>query len=151
MMRWPRQPDAPTVAGLTLAPSPAVALRWRHDGTSWLLHSTLQSSRLAAGSDGELQPARRRRHQGRVGEHPAPPPSFPIPVDRAVFDVMQRAELEGDEDMLEAVRSTYERIAGTHRQEVLVVTTDGHLVEVELVDGPYVGRRGWLKSWELAP
>jgi hypothetical protein len=77
---------------------------------------------------------------------------LPAPaVERAAFDLAQRAYRESDEAMLEDAFSAYEWIAVTHRQEVLVVTVDGDVVEVELFDGAYAGRRGWLKAWELAP
>jgi hypothetical protein len=39
----------------------------------------------------------------------------------------------------------------THGQEVRIVTIDGDAVEIEVLDGPYAGRRAWLKAGNLEP
>jgi hypothetical protein len=76
---------------------------------------------------------------------------FPIPVQRAGFDLAQRAYRENDDAMLEEAFSAYEWIAVTHRQAVFVITVDGEVVRVQLLDGPDAGWRGWLKISQLAP
>ena len=78
-------------------------------------------------------------------------PLFPIPVERAAFDEAQRGYRESDEDAIEHARTTSEWIAVTHGQEVRIVTRDGETVEVEVLEGRYHGRRGWLKASQLAP
>jgi hypothetical protein len=84
---------------------------------------------------------------GMVPAHP----SLPIPVERAAFDLAQRGYLESNEGMLDVASTAYEWIAVTHGLAVNVVATDGEVVQVELLDGPYAGRRGWLKSSQLMP
>jgi len=78
-------------------------------------------------------------------------PSFPIPVERAAFDQAQRGYLESNEDAIEHAFAAYEWIAITHGQVIKVITRDGQAVEVELLDGPHAGRRGWLTARQLAP
>jgi hypothetical protein len=77
--------------------------------------------------------------------------SLPIPVDRAAFDEAQRGFKEGDEEAIEYVFTAYVWIEGSHGQAVRVVTIDGEAVEVELLEGRYAGRRGWLKTRHLSP
>jgi hypothetical protein len=78
-------------------------------------------------------------------------PSFPIPVERAAFDLAQRGYRESDEQMLNDAASLYVWVTVTHGQRVTVIETDGTVAQVELLDGPYAGRRGWLKHGQLVP
>jgi hypothetical protein len=78
-------------------------------------------------------------------------PSFPIPVERAAFDLAQRGYRESDEQMLNDAASLYVWVTVTHGQRVTVIATDGTVAQVELLNGPYAGRRGWLKHEQLVP
>ena len=78
-------------------------------------------------------------------------PSLPIPVERVAFDLAQRGYRESNEGMIDDAFTAYEWISVTHGQAFLVVTTDGEVVQVELLDGPFTGRRGWLKNSQLMP
>ena len=75
---------------------------------------------------------------------------LPIPVERAAFDESQRGFRESDEDAIEHAFTAYEWIRISHAQAVRVITIDGETIEIELLDGGYVGRRGWVKLRQLA-
>ena len=74
---------------------------------------------------------------------------LPIPVARAAFDESQRGYRESDEDVIEHAFTAYEWIRISHGQAVRVITIDGEAIEVELLDGGYAGRHGWVKPRQL--
>ena len=78
-------------------------------------------------------------------------PSWPIPVDRAGFDAFQRGAREGDEAAIEEAFQVSEWIHASHGQAVRIVAVDGEAVQVELLDGAYLGRRAWVKPRHLGP
>lgn len=78
-------------------------------------------------------------------------PSSPIPVERAAFELAQRGYQESNERLLEAAFATSEWLTVTHGQRVTVVAIDDTAVQVEPLAGPYAGRRGWIKSSQIAP
>jgi hypothetical protein len=76
-------------------------------------------------------------------------PDWPVPVDRAAFDEADRGFREGDEPAIEHAFSAYSWIHVEHGRRVRIVAVDGDAVEVELLEGPQVGRRAWLKPRHL--
>jgi hypothetical protein len=78
-------------------------------------------------------------------------PNWPIPVERAAFDTYYRGARESDETAIDAAFEMSEWIEVSDRQPVRIVQVDGEAVQVELVDGAFAGRRGWVKPRHLAP
>jgi hypothetical protein len=76
---------------------------------------------------------------------------LPIPTSRAGFDAFQRGIRESDEDSIEDAFTVSEWISVTPGQEVRIVTIDGDAVEIEVLDGPYAGRRAWLGKKNVGP
>lgn len=74
---------------------------------------------------------------------------LPIPVDRAAFDESQRGYRESDGDAIEHAFTAYEWVRISHGQAVRVISIDGETIEIELLDGTYAGRRGWVKTRQL--
>ncbi len=88
---------------------------------------------------------------GQTGRIHLPGMSWlPIPVERAAFDESQRGYRESDEAAIEHAFTAYEWIRVSHHDAILVITVDGEAVQVELLEGPYLGRHGWLKPRHLA-
>ena len=78
-------------------------------------------------------------------------PSWPIPVERQAFDEARRAFEESDEAALEHAFSAFEWIQVEHGVAVTILSVDGEAVHVELLEGPRLGRRGWLRPRHLSP
>ena len=78
-------------------------------------------------------------------------PHWPIPVTRYAFDTFQRGALESDETAIDEAFEVSEWFAVEHGQAVRVVTVDGEAVQIEILEGPYSGRQGWVKPRNLAP
>ena len=76
---------------------------------------------------------------------------LPIPSSRAGYDAFQRGVRESDEDSIEDAFKVSEWIYVTPGQEVRIVTIDGDAVEIEVLDGPYAGRRAWLDAKNVRP
>ena len=74
-----------------------------------------------------------------------------IPVGRMQFDAYQLALDADDELALAKVTAVAEWITVTDQQKVLVLVVDGDAVQIEVLDGADVGRRGWLRRRQLSP
>ena len=83
--------------------------------------------------------------------HAPPLDAWPIPTDRTTYDDDHRAFLDDDEGaMMEALsQPTWMPVA--NGQVVRVVLADGGAAQVEVLDGPNAGGRGWLKTRQLWP
>jgi hypothetical protein len=89
---------------------------------------------------------------GRPAAIYAPPlQAWPIPVDRTTFDDYHRAVDADDEGALLEAVSRPVWITVADRQVVRVVAIDGAAAQVEVLDGPQAGARGWLKLRQLRP
>jgi hypothetical protein len=78
-------------------------------------------------------------------------PAWPIPVERAASDAYYRGVREGDDAAIEHAFAVSAWIEVAHGQAVTIVEVDGEAIRVELLEGPQVGRRGWLKPRHLGP
>jgi hypothetical protein len=78
-------------------------------------------------------------------------PDWPIPVDRLAYDEYHRGFRESDDEAIDHAFAAFEWITVQDRQAVRIVEVDGEAVQVELLEGPNAGRRGWLKPRHLAP
>jgi hypothetical protein len=76
---------------------------------------------------------------------------LPIPVERAAFDEAERGYRESDDAAIEHAFTAYEWIRVSHRDAVRVVMVDGEATQVEMLEGPAAGNRGWLKVRHLTP
>ena len=77
--------------------------------------------------------------------------AWPIPVEREAFEEAQRGFRESDEAAIEHAGTAFEWIRVEHGEAVTIVAVDGEAIQVELLGGPNVGRRAWLKSRHLGP
>jgi hypothetical protein len=77
--------------------------------------------------------------------------ALPVPVSRLAFDTAQRGFAESDEDAIELAFAMSEWIAVSDRDAVRIVAVDGEAVEIELLDGPWAGRRAWVKPRLVGP
>jgi hypothetical protein len=78
-------------------------------------------------------------------------PHWPIPVDRIAYDEYYRGVRESDEGAIEYAFEVSEWIEAKHGQAVLIAVVDGEAVHIELLEGAYAGRRGWVQTRHLAP
>jgi hypothetical protein len=93
------------------------------------------------------EPTASARSKGQIARiHQVGLRQLPIPASRAGFDAFQRGIRESDEDSIEDAFAVSEWIYVTPGQEVRIVTIDGDAVEIEVLDGPYAGRRAWLST-----
>jgi hypothetical protein len=76
---------------------------------------------------------------------------LPIPVSRAGFDTFRRGVRKSDEDAIEDALEVSEWISITPGQEVAIGTVDGDALEIEVLDGPYAGRRAWQDTKNVRP
>jgi hypothetical protein len=83
--------------------------------------------------------------------HAPPLVSWAIPERRTEFDAYNLAVGIDDEQAIEAAIAATNWIAVADRQMVRVVRIDGIAARVELLDGPYVGRAGWVPTRYLVP
>ena len=74
-----------------------------------------------------------------------------IPVSRAEFDAYNLAVDMRDETALDSSYAATEWIPVADLEIVRIVQVDGEAVQVELQDGAFAGRRGWLKARQLRP
>ena len=89
---------------------------------------------------------------GRSVQISAPPRvRWSIPVGRIEFDAYNLAVDMDDETALESSYAATEWIPVADLEIVRVVQVDGEAVQVELLDGAFAGRRGWLKAGQLRP
>ena len=89
---------------------------------------------------------------GRMATIYAPPlQAWPIPIERSTFDDYHRAFGADDEGALTEVVSRPGWVTVADRQRVSVVVVDGEAAQVEILDGPHAGGRGWLKTRQLRP
>lgn len=72
-------------------------------------------------------------------------------VDQAGLAAFDRAYANRDERGMQAAVATYEGLLITEPTPVRVTARQGDIVQVELLAGPYVGRRGWGRSILLVP
>src|SRR5688572_5502922 len=88
---------------------------------------------------------------GRVAEIEQPGMStWPIPVERAAFDALRRAYVEGDEDAIEQASRATAWLWVVHGEGVHVVSVDGEAVQVSMLEGENIGKRGWLLKRHLS-
>ena len=82
----------------------------------------------------------------------SPPVSeWQIPVTRAAYDDYNRTfEADGEGGLVE-VLSRADWVVVSNRQAVLLIEVDGIAAQVEAVDGPEAGRRGWLLTRHITP
>jgi hypothetical protein len=131
--------------GVAVVTLTAVVVLW------WLLiaaavTSTLPAPAISAPTAGSgIAPGRTMRI------HLPGMPDLPIPVERSAFDEAQRGFRESDDDAIERAFRSSAWITVARDQAALIVSVDGDAVQVELLDGPHTGRRGWLKRHNLAP
>jgi hypothetical protein len=78
-------------------------------------------------------------------------PVWLMPADRLAYEESQRGFRESDEEAIERAFTGSEWIEVFHRQAVRIVEVDGEAVQVELLEGWNVGRRGWLKPRHVGP
>ena len=78
-------------------------------------------------------------------------PDWPIPVDRLAYEEYHRGYREGDDDAMDHAFSAFEWIKVLDRQAVRIVDVDGDAVQIEVLEGRNIGRRGWLKPRHLGP
>ena len=76
-------------------------------------------------------------------------PSWPIPVSRVGFDAFQRGVREGDEAVMDEAFQVSEWIEAAHGQRVRIIAVDGDVIQIELLEGTYAGRRAWVKPRNL--
>ena len=72
-------------------------------------------------------------------------------MERAPFDESQLGYRESDEAAIEQAFTACEWIRVSHYDAVRVVTVDGEAIQVEMLEGPHIGRQGWLQSRHLGP
>ena len=75
-------------------------------------------------------------------------PGWPIPVDRQAYDAYYLG-VEEDDDGNDFLFTTFEWIQVEHHQAVRIIEIDDEAYHVELLEGPNVGRSGWLKARHL--
>jgi hypothetical protein len=78
-------------------------------------------------------------------------PHWPIPVEREAFDQFSRGTRESDEDAIDRAFKISDWMPVEHGQAVVIIEVDGEAVHVELLEGPNVGHRGWLRPRNLRP
>jgi hypothetical protein len=76
---------------------------------------------------------------------------WPIPVERAAFETYYRGARESDEAAIDEAFEMSEWIEAADGQVVRIVEVVGEAIQVEELDGPFAGRRGWVKPRHLAP
>jgi hypothetical protein len=82
----------------------------------------------------------------------APPlKAWPIPTDRATFDAYRSAVAADDEGALTQLVGRSGWLPVSDRERVRIVAVDGSVVQVEVLDGPHAGGRGWLLAQQLSP
>ena len=131
-----------------------------HRSTIWLGLGVLAWWSLTIGLVAALAPAPTRAAQvppgaltpgGTASIHAPPRVVWPIPNERRTFDDYWVAFHEDDEGALTEVLSRPEWFIVANCQLARVVSADGEAVQVEILDGPATGQRGWLKMWQLRP
>jgi hypothetical protein len=78
-------------------------------------------------------------------------PDWPIPVDRLAYDEYHRGFRESDGEAINHAFAAFEWITVRDGQAIRIVEVDGDAVQVELLEGASVGRRGWLKPRHVTP
>jgi hypothetical protein len=98
------------------------------------------------------EPTASATEEGQIARvHQVGLPRLPVPVSRAGYDAFQRGVRGSDEDAIEEAFTVSEWIHVTHGQEVRIFAIDGDAIEIEILDGPYAGRRAWLKGKNVRP
>jgi hypothetical protein len=69
-----------------------------------------------------------------------------IPIDRVTYYDVDRALLEDDEDALIKARAPAGWVVVRQGQVACVVDVDRDAVQIELLESPNAGGRGWLKT-----
>jgi hypothetical protein len=82
---------------------------------------------------------------------PLPAPEWSIPANRLDFDAYNLALDRDDEMAIARISAVSEWLPVRAYQEVLVVLVEGDTIQIELLDGPYAGHRGWLKRQQIVP
>ena len=59
--------------------------------------------------------------------------------------------VESDEEAIEFAFAASEWIEVSDRTAVRIVTVDGEAVQIEILDGPWAGRQGWVNPRQLGP
>ena len=78
-------------------------------------------------------------------------PDWPLPTSREAYDEFQRGVMEGNEDVMDHAFVIAPWVKVNDGDGVRIVTVDGDLVEVELLDGKGAGHLAWLTSRRLGP
>ena len=126
--RRPRSCSSGERSGGLLPPDPPVA----HEGLAWSPTFGIESG----------QPA----HIDAPGLV-----AWAIPSSRQEFDLYRLVADLADDDALEIAFAVTDWVAVADRQVVRVSQIDGGAAEVEVLDGVYAGRRGWLPARRLLP
>jgi len=77
--------------------------------------------------------------------------TLPVAVERPAHETFYRGARESDEDAIEAAFAMSEWIEVADGQAVRILAVDGEASQIELLEGPYAGRRAWLKTRRLGP
>ena len=117
----------------------------------WLLIAVVVSPMLpspvlpAATGGALLMPG----HHARIAQRGVR--DWPIPTSRAAFDTFQRGSRESDEAAQEEAFAMAEWVAVNYGDAVQIVAVDGEVIEIQLLEGGYVGRLAWLMQRQLTP
>ena len=74
-----------------------------------------------------------------------------MPIDRVTYYEYDRALLDDDRDARVQALARPGWVVVLHGQVVNVIDVDRAAVQVELLDSPNIGGRGWLKADQLRP
>jgi hypothetical protein len=117
----------------------------------WLLMFGLMVLVSAPSAIG-IESARLSVEAGQLAHIFAPPlVAWAIPESRVEFDAYNLAVGLDDEQAMEAAMAATWWIAVADHQMVRVVQIDGAASQVEVLEGPYVGRAGWVPTRHLVP
>jgi hypothetical protein len=73
-----------------------------------------------------------------------------IPVDRQAFEQLALAYSRSDEAAIERWSEATAWLIVEHGQAVRVAQVQADAIQVELLDGHLIGRRGWVRRRHLA-
>jgi hypothetical protein len=108
---------------------------------------TLVPPSVSSAPPGAFRPSvGQHAHATGIGRRP-----LPIPVTRAAFDEAQRGFAESDEAAIDDAFEAYEWIELAERTAVRIKQIEVDVAEVELLDGPFASRSGWVKARHLEP
>jgi hypothetical protein len=76
---------------------------------------------------------------------------WPIPTSRLAFDTFQRGYAAADDAAQAEALARAGWVTVNDGDAVQIVAIDGEVVEIQLLEGGYVGRLAWLKQRQLTP